>query len=36
MSFMPGSLVNEVDDRSIDGRKEWAIPSSGSADKPRS
>jgi hypothetical protein len=32
---MPHSLVNEVDDRSIDGRKDWAIPSSTGIDKPR-
>jgi len=32
---MPDSLVNDVDDRSIDGRKEWAIPSSTGIDKPR-
>jgi hypothetical protein len=32
---MPDSLVNEVDDRSIDGRKDWAISSSNGIDKPR-
>src|SRR5689334_5859046 len=32
---MPDSLVNEVEDRSIDGRKDGAIPSSVSIDKPR-
>src|SRR5689334_4384624 len=31
---MPDSLVNEVEDRSIDGRKDGAIPSSVSIDKP--
>jgi hypothetical protein len=34
MAFMAGSLVNEIDRRSIDGRKEGAIPSSGCIDKP--
>jgi hypothetical protein len=32
---MPDSLINEVEDRSIDGRKDGAIPSSVSIDKPR-
>jgi hypothetical protein len=34
MAFMADSLVNEIDNRSIDGRKDGAIPSSGSIDKP--
>ncbi|MBR1139717.1 MULTISPECIES: hypothetical protein [Bradyrhizobium] len=34
MAFMAHSLVNETDHRSIDGRKDRAIPSSGTIDKP--
>jgi hypothetical protein len=34
MAFMADSLVNEINDRSIDGRKDAAIPSSGCIDKP--